>query len=134
MSTYYNREGKEIPLHEWGVLFGDWDYKRLGNDTVNNKTVSTVWLGADHGYGGPPLIFETMVFSEDFGDFCERYATQEDALLGHEQIVYAFEHGIEFESLEELRTILDWRGDTFGVDYPDEPKPEPPEESNTIEI
>lgn len=53
--------------------------------------MSTVWLGIDHSFGsGPPLIFETMVFSskDDFHDLdCERYSTETQALAGHARMV-----------------------------------------------
>ncbi len=61
--------------------------------------VSTVWLGLDHGFGGllgeQPIIFETMVFRRDResgrpefeGDEQERYATEAEALAGHERMV-----------------------------------------------
>jgi hypothetical protein len=56
---------------------------------VNGHDVSTVWLGINHSYwGGPPLIFETMVFCH-FDHECDwlheqcRYSTKEQALRGH---------------------------------------------------
>ena len=46
--------------------------------------VSTVWLGLDHSYdGGPPLIFETMVFGGGLDLEMERYSTEAEALAGH---------------------------------------------------
>jgi hypothetical protein len=48
--------------------------------------VSTVWLGLDHSYsGGPPLIYETMVFPpKSYLDlFCDRYALRAEAEQGH---------------------------------------------------
>jgi len=49
--------------------------------------VSTVWLGLDHGYGGgPPLIFETMVFGGAHDEDQWRYPTEVEALAGHAEI------------------------------------------------
>jgi hypothetical protein len=50
--------------------------------------VSTVFLGIDHGYEGPPILWETMVFGTDFQDFGQaRYRSQEEAIAGHAAIV-----------------------------------------------
>lgn len=54
--------------------------------------VSTVFLGLDHQWGqGPPLLFETMVFSDDEGldDYQDRCSTWEQALLMHAHTVAA---------------------------------------------
>jgi hypothetical protein len=69
---------------------------------ANGILVSTVWLGIDHGFGATrrPQIFETIVFAPDkakmnfFGKDFEfhaalemlRYATEEEALLGHKMM------------------------------------------------
>jgi hypothetical protein len=47
--------------------------------------VSTVWLGLDQslGLGGPPLIYETMVFGSALHEHGERYATEQEARAGH---------------------------------------------------
>jgi hypothetical protein len=60
--------------------------------------ISTVWLGIDHSFGdgGPPLIFETMIFGRDsdtgktrYGDerYQMRYATEAGAVAGHAEAV-----------------------------------------------
>ena len=66
--------------------------RHIGDDTINGKRVSTVFLGIDHNFSfsGPPLLFETMVFGDDGrGDEeeIERYATYEEAEEGHKRIV-----------------------------------------------
>ena len=69
MSDYYDRQGNPMTLLEWAQRrFEDKDRtatKRVAETTLpNGRWVSTVWLGLNHNYGdGPPLIFETMVFS-----------------------------------------------------------------------
>lgn len=90
MSDYYDREGKSIDLHEWSRLHSDIEYKRVLSTVVGDKQVSTVWLGLNHNWGdGPPEIFETMVFPKDSLDeeFCERYATEAEAVAGHHRVV-----------------------------------------------
>jgi hypothetical protein len=51
--------------------------------------VSTVFLGIDHQFGkGPPILFETMAFlSTGESIDCVRYATWEDAEIGHKAMV-----------------------------------------------
>ena len=55
------------------------------------KYVSTVFLGLDHAFdGGDPLLFETMVFSEETGlngEDMDRYVTYEEAVQGHRDMV-----------------------------------------------
>lgn len=90
-SEYYDRQGNPISDDEWSATFRDPELKRVAETTVGGIWISTVWLGLDHGWGsGPPLIFETMAFalgvswSELAGN---RYATEAEALAGHEEIV-----------------------------------------------
>lgn len=47
--------------------------------------VSTVFLGLDHRFmgGGPPLVFETMVFGGSLEGHQVRHSSYDDALIGH---------------------------------------------------
>jgi hypothetical protein len=87
MSDYFDREGNPIKLMDWAKRFEDLEYRRVAWDGLpSGGYVSTVWLGLNHAFGGgPPLIFETMVFPEC--TICERYATEEDARAGHARIL-----------------------------------------------
>lgn len=84
---YYNKQGDRISMRQWCELIErDDDYRRVDKTILpDGKVVSTVWLG--HSFvDGPPMIFETMVFSSEdsFDDLaCERYATLADAEAGH---------------------------------------------------
>lgn len=50
--------------------------------------VSTVFLGMDHSFGGgPPLLFETMVFGSPLDQECERCTTWEEAEEQHREMV-----------------------------------------------
>lgn len=83
--------------------YSDWLYgvdangrpnKWVGHtETANGNMVSTVFLGLDHSYigGGPPVVFETMVFTDDHshGEDQERYCTWDEAVKGHERYVAA---------------------------------------------
>lgn len=59
---------------------------RVAQDRFEKYSVSTVFLSIDHSFGeGPPVLFETMVFSKDdpaIDLYCERYCTREKAVLG----------------------------------------------------
>ena len=57
---------------------------RIASDSINGVTVSTVFLGLDHQWeGGPPLIYETMIFGGVHDEFQERYSTRDEAIAGH---------------------------------------------------
>lgn len=87
----YDRQGQPIhSMEEWVALLTP-ENKRVAQTTVGQVWVSTVWLGVDHGFGGgPPIIFETMAFVRgvSYADLlCYRYATEAEALAGHQVAV-----------------------------------------------
>jgi hypothetical protein len=102
---FYILEGHEpVPLPgldavqkwgEWLVQSGEDDPRRVAFTDLGWGTVSTVFLGIDHGFGaGPPILFETMVFANptkpgDMPDDREmnRYATWDEAEAGHAEMV-----------------------------------------------
>ena len=63
--SFYNHDGEPISMDEWCRLLDIREYVTVAYDEVGaGIKVSTVWLGLNHNYfGGPPLIFETMVFT-----------------------------------------------------------------------
>lgn len=86
---YYHRDGTPATQEESMELFGKSRVVKQ-ETTPSGFFVSTVFLVLNHAFGeGPPLIFETMVFSDDSGrDLdCERYSTEEEARAGHEKWV-----------------------------------------------
>jgi hypothetical protein len=93
MSRYYDRDGAPMTLLEWADRLEDVVYKRVAETTLpDGKWVSTAWLGLDHQHGdGPPLIFETMIFSSDKSGSeevdCVRYSTLAEAEAGHAALV-----------------------------------------------
>ena len=111
MTKFYDRNGKSISSQQYSSLYADFDYKCLRQSRGLGKLVSTVWLGLDHSFGGgPPVIFETMVFpigpdgemipSEIATD---RYCTEEEALKGHEEMCLSYIRPLELivRKLEE---------------------------------
>ena len=62
---------------------------QLARESAGHYTVSTVFLGLDHGHSGPPVLFETMAFATEsaaFRDEQYRYRTYEEAITGHKQL------------------------------------------------
>lgn len=60
------------------------EHHKVARETHGDADVSTVFLGLDHQFDdGPPLLFETMIFGGKHDDYCERYATIEEARDGH---------------------------------------------------
>lgn len=107
---YYDRQGNPMTREQYAsAKYESSDYRRIGLDTYpsledaidpNNPlepfegevlTVSTVWLGIDHGFflvepgqEYRPVIFETMIWGgEEYDTYCTRYCTEEEAREGH---------------------------------------------------
>lgn len=95
MGMFYVLDGHEVKptddIHEWGKMFEDIDGRVVGKSEVGQFTVSTVFLGLDHGVGvGPPQIFETMIFGDVFcngSDYQTRCSTWREALQMHSMAV-----------------------------------------------
>ena len=62
-----------------------YDNFRVGDDTVGESRVSTVFLCLDHRFDrrGPPIVFETMVFGGPMDSEQWRYCTLDEAKVGH---------------------------------------------------
>lgn len=97
MTDYYDPDGRPMTLEEWSVAFST--RPRFRQTYVGygqgKKFVSTVWLGLDHNFaGGPPLIFESMVFHKWTRDEldCRRYSTKAEAFAGHADLVRHWRH------------------------------------------
>lgn len=86
----FNQAGQPMSAEAWGRVLGmPVEYRRVARDEVGDVTVSTVWLGLDHGFGmeDAPLIFETLIFGGDHDGEMMRYPTRDEALAGHAQAV-----------------------------------------------
>jgi hypothetical protein len=90
---YYDRKGNPLSVRQWAELFegeDNEDYCRIGSTTIGSWWISTVWIGLDMNWSeGSPIIFETMLFEGGSPSdlYCDRYATEEAALAGHDQAV-----------------------------------------------
>ena len=92
MNGMYILEGKEVkPIEdviEWGSWFGKADCKVASTELPNGVRISTAFLGLDHSFGGSvPILFETMIFDGKHDQYQERYATWDEAEVGHKQAV-----------------------------------------------
>lgn len=96
LGLYFDKNGVSITMHEMAALRASEEYSVIRKTVLpNGSLVSTVWLGIDHGYNSPvPIVFETMSFKRgdngeiDWGGVhSNRYATEEEAIKGHEHIV-----------------------------------------------
>ncbi len=65
---------------------------KLKSWTIKNYTISTICLMKDHGIiqnSISPLIFETMIFSDDkdYDGYIKRYTSLKEAKFGHDWII-----------------------------------------------
>lgn len=93
MARYYvlGHDGAVVPIDDllmWAQWFETAD-RRVAYDVVGPWRISTVFLSLDHNFdgAGPPVLWETMVFGSGEGhwrdEWCHRYASRDEALLGH---------------------------------------------------
>lgn len=94
------------PYHHWWMLVGrevvpatplEWNAQRADFERnfriawteLYDCTVSTVFLGINHDFGGkgPPVLFETMVMGGLLDGHQWRYSTYDEAEKGHEEVV-----------------------------------------------
>lgn len=78
----------EHDIMKWAEWFETSNDRIVGRTDVGNLTVSTVFLGVNHGFETPlPVLWETLVFGGETYDFEARYTSLEDAKEGHAQMV-----------------------------------------------
>jgi hypothetical protein len=84
-------QGEPVPepdLHAWAEWHGKVSNRRLAWDDYGARgTMSTVFLGSDHNFGGrkgdPPILWESMIFGGRLDGTMRRYRTRAEALAGH---------------------------------------------------
>ena len=92
---YYKLDeaGEPVPCEdilEWAAWFAQSPDARVvvKTELPSGTTVSTVFLGIDHGFrGGDPVLWETMMFGGNYDLACDRYRSRKDAIVGHEMWV-----------------------------------------------
>lgn len=73
----------------WARWFESHD-RHVAETWINGAIrVSTVYVGVDHSYGlgGPPILWETMIFGGPHDGYQNRYASADAARAGHELAV-----------------------------------------------
>jgi hypothetical protein len=88
MSDYYILDGHDAvacDMMTWAQWLADSiDRRRVAATTIGDANISTVFLGSNHAFnGGPPMIFETMVFGDPLDQEIERCSTWEQAEAQH---------------------------------------------------
>lgn len=92
-----DREGQPISLRRFVEISSDEALRHVAYEVVRGPAgptyVSTIWTGVDMNllslFGGPALIFETMVFDphgDPLHDYSRRWPTLELAQRGHRVI------------------------------------------------
>ena len=76
-----------VPMSDfmtWAKWFEDDAKRRVGEDTIGDARVSTVFLALNHSFGrGAPVLWETMIFGGTHNQYQERYSTYDEAVTGH---------------------------------------------------
>jgi hypothetical protein len=83
-------DGEARPCRSLDEMTGDFErYRRVARTRLDGGIeVSTVCLTFDHRHpGGPPAVFETMIFGGPRDQWCARYATRAEAEAGHARAV-----------------------------------------------
>jgi hypothetical protein len=90
-------------MHQWAKwIENNRNKKVVKQEVINDQKLSTVFLGLDHSYGGgPPLLFETMIFEGPHDGGQWRYTTYAEALEGHNQIAERLKTGLPPEDENE---------------------------------
>lgn len=95
-----NEDGSVSPCKDFGEFCKT---HQLGTQialttVAKNVTVSTIFLGINCSPGseGPPILFETMAFGDTVDNLArDRYATKEEALRGHGEMVTRVTNGLK---------------------------------------
>lgn len=75
-------------LLAWADAF-EHSNNQVALDKFDDIQISTVFLGVDHahGEGGPPMLFESMVYGGKMDKTVERCATWDEAEVLHKEMV-----------------------------------------------
>jgi len=94
MSKYILKDGEPVlatDIIHWATWFEKASTNKertVAKDKIGEAVVSTVFLGIDHSWdGGPPVLWETMIFGGKHDDYQERYSSLKDAEAGHKVAV-----------------------------------------------
>lgn len=110
LGWYILRDKRAVAVdtcEEWGrwLELSSRDGSRIvGNWQRDGVTVSTVFLGLDHGFGGgPPLLFETMIFGGPHDGEQWRFSTWEAAEAHHMEMCRVLANEARQSTINEER-------------------------------
>lgn len=100
-------KGKVVPTNDMN-LWSAWFHnaERVVKDKIGDAVVSTCFLGIDHGFGGEPLWFETMIFGGEYDGWSDRYTTVEQAYTGHNAAVRMVQGKLPEDEVPQLPAFL----------------------------
>jgi hypothetical protein len=80
-------DGQPLPVADF-LAWAQWFQKAdrvVASDMVGAVHISTVFLGLDHNFhaGGPPVLWETMIFGGPHDLYQRRYISRDEAIAGH---------------------------------------------------
>lgn len=82
------RPVKVRDLNEWAEWAADQEYGlHVALNEIGDSHVSTVFLGFWHGMGGPPCLFETMIFGGAHDGYQQRSSTWKEAEQVHRSAI-----------------------------------------------
>lgn len=84
----------EVTMEDWAKVLST--PRRIAHSNISGVVVSTVFVGVNFGLTAP-LWFETMVFGGALDQFCDRYETLDDAIIGHDLIVTTIKEALRDE-------------------------------------
>ncbi len=107
---YYKLVDKEVVKLQPGEI-PNFKNRGMFRDTFTiygeEVQVSTVFLHMDHSFnGGPPLLFETMVFGGLHDNHQVRYTSWEEAEIGHNEICQMVLEVISNDREKKINNIL----------------------------
>ena len=108
MSYSLDEQEDEASLIQWAQWL-EGDNRRVARVQYFDVTISTVFLGLDHGFSnGNPILFETLVSGGEIMDeYMDRYSTWDEAVEGHKRIceqALGITHGQEISQTVPRRT------------------------------
>ena len=84
--SYYKLNENGEPIRS--DVFAAGPETRIGDDTIGDSRISTVFLCIDHGWGdSSPVLWETMVFGGPLDGEQERYMSRPAAIAGHAAMI-----------------------------------------------
>jgi hypothetical protein len=83
-----DRKVIECDVETYAKNYEDFNSRIVGNTTIGDVRISTVFLGIDHAFTEKrPLWFETMIFGGKHDGYQKRFETIEEAEAGHKKAV-----------------------------------------------